>query len=97
MFTDEVLRVQKNEPLLSGMHVFMLFEAVVCVHRRGVGSAKKMNLSQVECKFLCYLRLWYVFPHEVLGVQKNEPLPSGMQFFVLFEVVVCVPTRGVAM
>ena len=31
----------KNEPLLNGMQVFMLFEAVVCVHRRGVGSAKK--------------------------------------------------------
>ena len=29
----------KNEPLLNGMHALMLFEAVVCVHRRGVGSA----------------------------------------------------------
>ena len=85
----------KNEPLPNGMQVFMLFEVVVCVHRRGVGSAKKwmplkrnasfyviwgcgmcshtrcweckkMNLSQAECKCSCYLRLWYVFPHEVL-------------------------------
>ena len=34
----------KNEPLLNGMQVFMLFEAVVCVHRRSVGSAKNEQL-----------------------------------------------------
>ena len=35
----------KNEPLLNGMQALMLFEAVVCVHRRGVGSAKKKKNS----------------------------------------------------
>ena len=34
----------KNEPLLNGMQFFMLFEAVVCVHRRSVGSAKHEQL-----------------------------------------------------
>ena len=45
MFTDEVLGVQKNEHLLSGMQVFLSFEDVVCVPTRGVGSAQKMNIS----------------------------------------------------
>ena len=34
----------KNEPLLNGMQVFMLFEAVVCVPTRSVGSAKNEQL-----------------------------------------------------
>jgi len=35
------VNLAKNEPLLSGMQVFILFEAVVCVPTQGVGSAKK--------------------------------------------------------
>ena len=44
----------KNEHLLSGMQVFMLFEAVVCVHRRSVGSAKYEQLLSGMQNFVLF-------------------------------------------
>ena len=55
---DEQLHQQthqaKNEPLLKGMQVFMLFEAVVCVHRRSVGSAKYEQLLSGMQNFVLF-------------------------------------------
>ena len=50
-----------NEPLLKGMQVFMLFEAVVCVHRRSVGSAKYEQLLSGMQNFMLFEA-----PHEVM-------------------------------